>query len=157
MNSVCLIGNLGADPVIRSTGGGKKVANLRVAYNEGSGDKKQTHWFNVVAWDKDADFAESYLRKGSRVGVSGRLTTRSWMPKDGSGERRDVEITANRLDGLDSKDARVAAAPELEPRAVAYAPSRPVAGPLDYRVKENGTGKLVAAGEVPPLDDDLPF
>lgn len=166
MNVVSIIGNLGADPVIRSTGAGKQVANLRLAYNEGSGDKKQTHWFNVVAWDKDAEFAAKFLKKGSRVGVTGRLTMRSWAPKEGGAERHDVEITASRLDGLDSKEAREGGAASYAGGSAAprqthtgephWAPTPP-AGPIDYRVKEGAGGRLVAAGEAPLDDADLPF
>lgn len=87
VNRVTLLGNLGKDPEVRSAGGGK-VANLSVATSESwkdksSGEKKErTEWHRVVIWGPLAEVAEKYLRKGSKVYLSGSLQTRKWQ-KDG--------------------------------------------------------------------------
>lgn len=87
VNRVTLLGNLGKDPEVRSAGGGK-VANLSVATSESwkdksSGEKKErVEWHRVVIWGPLAEVAEKYLRKGSKVYLSGSLQTRKWQ-KDG--------------------------------------------------------------------------
>jgi single-strand DNA-binding protein len=86
-NNVQLIGNLGMNPEVKSTSTGKKVARFtlaNVSYRSNGEVKTQNvHWFNLVAWEKQADIVEQYLYKGRKVGVSGRLVTRSWTDKDG--------------------------------------------------------------------------
>lgn len=86
-NNVQLIGNLGMNPEIKCTPTGKKVARFTLANvnYKMAGDSKTSSvsWFNLVAWDKQADIAEQYLYKGRKVGVSGRLVTRSWEDSEG--------------------------------------------------------------------------
>jgi single-strand DNA-binding protein len=65
--------------------------------DEGFGDKKKTSWFKIVAWEKSAEFAEKYFSKGSKIGVTGRLTQRKWEDKEGN-TRDSVEIIAERFD-----------------------------------------------------------
>jgi single-strand DNA-binding protein len=97
MNSVMLAGNLGADPGVRFTPRGKKVANLRVAvedrFQSSTGESSTTtDWFTVVCWGRLADVAETFA-KGGRVVVAGKLKTRSW--DDAGGKRRTVvEVVA---------------------------------------------------------------
>ena len=92
LNKVMLIGNLGADPEIRNTPGGAQVANFRVACTENwtdqSGQRQErTEWVTIVAWRKQAEIAQRFLRKGSRVYVEGKLQTRTWEDKNGGGKR----------------------------------------------------------------------
>ncbi|SHE95143.1 single-strand binding protein [Mariniphaga anaerophila] len=87
-NSVRLIGNLGDVPKVRKLDSGKKVANFSIAtsevYYDQSGKKvSETTWHRLVAWGKQADIAENYLRKGSEVAVEGKLTNRSYDNKNG--------------------------------------------------------------------------
>jgi single-strand DNA-binding protein len=86
-NNVQLIGNIGMNPEIKTSPSGKKIARFTLAnvrYKQ-SGDTKtsEINWFQLVAWEKQADIAEQYLYKGRKVGVSGRLVARSWNDKDG--------------------------------------------------------------------------
>ena len=86
-NNVQLIGNLGMNPEVKSTSTGKKVARFtlaNVAYKM-NGTEKVTivNWFNLVAWETQADIAEQYLYKGRKVGISGRLMARTWNDNDG--------------------------------------------------------------------------
>ena len=105
MNSISLTGHLGRDPEVRHTGSGKTVANFSLAVNDGFGERKQTYWIPVVAWEKTAEAAEKYLKKGSHVGIEGRLQQRSWQDKEG-GNRTVLEVVANRLEFLSKVEAK---------------------------------------------------
>ena len=101
VNKVILIGNLGADPELRYTPGGRAVANFRMAttrsWNTKDGEKKEeTEWHRIVAWDKLAEIIGEYLKKGSPVYVEGRLQTRSWEDQSGV-KRYSTEIVANEM------------------------------------------------------------
>lgn len=100
MNSVVLIGNLGADPELRFTPRGQKVANLRLAVEDRQRIEGEwsstTDWFSVVAWGRLADVAES-LAKGDRIVVAGRLKTRSWDDATTGKRRTVVEVVASTL------------------------------------------------------------
>lgn len=87
-NKVQLIGNLGADPDVRSTEDGKKWAKFSMAtdesYKNSSGEKvTETQWHNLVAWGKVAEIVERFLNKGSEVAVEGKLVHRNYTDKDG--------------------------------------------------------------------------
>jgi len=97
MNSVNLIGNLATDVELRDVGGEKKVANFLLAVDHGGADGGADFVW-ISAWDRQGEVCAEYLGKGSRVGVEGRLKSRTWE-KDG--ERRDrVEVTARRVEFL---------------------------------------------------------
>lgn len=105
MNSVNLTGHLGRDPEVRHTTGGKAVANFSVAVNDGFGERKQTYWIPVVAWEKTAETAGKYLKNGSHVGIEGRLQQRSYENKEGA-KITVLEIVANRLEFLSKAEAK---------------------------------------------------
>ncbi len=100
LNSVQIIGNLGREPELRYTAGGKAVTNLRLAVTTGFGDSQRTDWFQVVAWEKLAEACNQYLRKGSRIFVEGRLQIRQWEGDDGQ-TRYATEIVARQVIFLD--------------------------------------------------------
>lgn len=89
LNKVIIIGNLGADPEIRTTQDGKEIATLKVATSESWKDKngerqQKTEWHKVVIFSEGlAKVAKNYLRKGSKVYIEGKLTTRKWQDKEG--------------------------------------------------------------------------
>lgn len=88
LNKATLIGNLGADPEIRSTNTGTRVATLSVAtsrrWTSKSGEQQEkTEWHRVVCWDKLAEIAERYLKRGDRLYVEGRIEYRQWEGQDG--------------------------------------------------------------------------
>ncbi len=95
LNRVMLIGNLGQDPEVRTTPSGKLVADLSIATSESftkDGSKQErVEWHRVVFWDKQAELAQKYLSKGSRVYVEGKLQTEKWTDKEGR-ERTTVKI-----------------------------------------------------------------
>lgn len=94
MNLVILSGRLGQDPEIKYTGSGKAVANFNLAVNSGSGDKKTTTWFPVVAWGPLAETAGQNLSKGSFITITGRLQVREWTNKDNQ-KIKTTEVVAN--------------------------------------------------------------
>ena len=107
LNRVMIIGNLGRDPEIRYTSGGKPVTTFTVACSRSwvtsDGERKEeTEWFNVVAWGNLAEICNQYLRKASRVYIEGRLHTRSWEDSDGNRHCR-AEIVANEMLMLDRR------------------------------------------------------
>jgi len=82
MNRATLLGRVGSDPEVRSTGTGKKVAQFSLATSWGTGDKEKTEWHKIVAWEKTAEVIESYVRKGDPLLVEGEINYRSYE-KDG--------------------------------------------------------------------------
>jgi len=102
LNKAMAIGNLGANPVIRALPSGQNVANFSLAtterFTDRNGAKQQrTEWLRVVAFGRLADTCERFLSKGRQVYVEGRLTTRQYEAKDGSGKRYRTEIVARQL------------------------------------------------------------
>ena len=97
VNKVILVGNLGADPEVRSMQNGKEVCNLRIATSESwkdqSGERKEkTEWHRVVIFSEGlVKVAKSYLKKGSKVYIEGALQTRKWTDKDGQ-EKFNTEV-----------------------------------------------------------------
>ncbi len=110
LNRVQLIGHLGADPETRYTAGGQAVTTFRVAVNRTRRDPQSgqpvddTEWFRVVAWEKLAEIAGEYLRKGNLVYVEGRLQSRKYTGWDGV-ERVAVEVVASDLVLLGGREA----------------------------------------------------
>jgi single-strand DNA-binding protein len=104
-NSVRLLGHLGEDPKVRRLESGKSVANFSIATNEvyrdSRGEKQnETTWHRLVAWGKQAEIAEKYLKKGSEITIEGKLTNRSWEDKDGE-KHYITEVVVNSLLMLD--------------------------------------------------------
>ena len=104
LNKVLIIGNLTRDPELRYTPSGTAVANLRMATNRKFKDrngeaKQEVCYLTVVAWDKQAEVCNQYLRKGSPLFVEGRLQSRSWDGPDGK-KRSVMEVRAERVQFL---------------------------------------------------------
>jgi len=110
INVVVITGNLTKDPDLRSTGGGTSVCEMRVAVNSRRKDGSTGEWvdkpnyFNVVVFGAQGDNCANYLSKGRPVAVEGRLDWREWEAKDGSGKRQAVQIVANSVQFLGSRD-----------------------------------------------------
>jgi single-strand DNA-binding protein len=108
INKVILIGNLGADPETRYMPSGGAVTNIRLATSETWKDKntgenqERTEWHRVVFFNRLAEIASEYLRKGSKVYVEGSLRTRKWQGQDGR-DNYTTEIVANEMQMLDSR------------------------------------------------------
>lgn len=114
-NFVILIGNLGKDPEVRYMPSGGAVANITLATTETWKDKntgepqERTEWHHVVAYNKLAEIAGEYLKKGAQVFIQGGLRTRKWQDKEGK-DRFTTEIVADELKMLGSKVAAMALA-----------------------------------------------
>jgi single-strand DNA-binding protein len=115
VNKAILIGNLGNDPELRYTPSGQAVTGFRIATTDRWRDKdgqnqQRTEWHNIVAWGRQAEIANEYLKKGSPVYIEGRLQTRSWEDKDGN-KRYITEIVTQRMQLLGRRGAEEEATP----------------------------------------------
>jgi len=110
LNRVVITGNLTKDPELRSTPGGTPVCKLRVAVNSRRKDGATGEWvdkpnyFDVTVWGAQGENCATYLSKGRPVAVDGRLDWREWEAQDGSGKRQAVEIIADSVQFLGSRD-----------------------------------------------------
>ncbi|SFT58446.1 single-stranded DNA-binding protein [Halomonas saccharevitans] len=108
INKVILIGNLGQDPEVRFTPSGTAVANLNLATSDTWMDKQsgqrqeRTEWHRIVLFNKTAEIAQQYLKKGSKVYIEGRLQTRKWQDQNGQ-DKYSTEIVANDMQMLDGR------------------------------------------------------
>lgn len=103
VNKVILIGTLGKDPELKYTPQGTAVTKFSMATNESFKDKQsgewkeRTEWHNIVCWQRTAEVAAEYLKKGRKVYIEGRLTTRSWDDKETGQKKYMTEVVANDL------------------------------------------------------------
>jgi single-strand DNA-binding protein len=109
VNVVVITGNLTRDPELRHIGGGTAVCELRVAVNSRRKDQSgnwvdKPNFFDVVVWGAQGENCATYLAKGRPVAIEGRLDWREWEAKDGSGKRQAVQIIANSVQFLGSRD-----------------------------------------------------
>lgn len=153
LNRVFLIGHLGADPEVRTFQNGGRVANLRIATSESWKDKntgerrERTEWHTVVIHaDGLVGIAEKYLRKGSKVHVTGRLETRKWQAQDGA-DRWSTEITLRPYDGelilLDRRPDGQGGGGD--------------GGGMSYGAPSGGGGAAGQGAGGRDFDDDIPF
>ncbi|MDP3176206.1 MAG: single-stranded DNA-binding protein [Phenylobacterium sp.] len=156
VNKVILIGNLGADPEIRTLTSGDRVANLRIATSEswrdrGSGERKErTEWHRVVIFnDNLVKVAESYLRKGSKVYIEGAIQTRKWTDQSGV-EKFSTEVVLQKFRGeLTMLDGRGDGDSERESGG-SFSSGGSGAGP---RASSSAPREEFSAD----LDDEIPF
>ena len=146
VNKVILVGNLGADPETRYMPSGGAVTNINIATSKSWKDKntgdqqERTEWHRVVFFNRLAEIAAEYLRKGSQVYVEGELRTRKWQDRDGN-DRWTTEIVADEMQMLGGRPGAAPSAPM---------PARGVAEPA-------AAAAAAAAAESNDLDDDIPF
>ena len=136
---VALMGRLVADPQLRQTTTGKNVASFRVAVDRGRKDangQNQADFFDIVAWDKSAEFVCRYFQKGSMIAVEGRLQSRNYQDKSGN-NRNAVEVVVNNVSFAGNKE------PAQSQNVANSAVSAPVAASNEYTPIED--------------DGDLPF
>lgn len=172
VNKVIIVGNLGNDPDTKYTASGAAITNISIATSETWKDKQtgqaqeRTEWHRVVFFNRLAEIAGEYLRKGSKVYIEGALRTRKWQDQGGQ-DRYTTEIVANEMQMLDSRGsddgsgggyqqgggyqnapARQAppqqAAPQQKPAAYGGGQPAPAAAPP-------------APPEMDSFDDDIPF
>lgn len=105
MNKVFLIGRLTADAELRTTTSGKSVTTFSLAVNDRFGEKQKAYFFNVVVWGKGAEAVANYTHKGSKVAVTGKLTSRSYDDKNGN-KRTAIEVVADMMGGVEFLDSK---------------------------------------------------
>jgi single-strand DNA-binding protein len=107
LNKAMIIGNLGKDPEKKTLPSGMSVTNFSVAVNnrkkQGDNWVDETEWFSVVCFDRLADRAADWLKKGSKVYVEGRLQTRSWDDKESGQKKYRTELIAQTFENLTPK------------------------------------------------------
>lgn len=152
MNRVLLTGRLTRDPELRTTAGGKAVAQFSVASHEYVGGKERPEFHNVVAWDRLAETCGRYLGKGQQVAIEGRIQTRTWDDEQGKRHWK-TEIVASSvemLSGRKRKDYRAeTAAQALEAQAVANGIEPDASDPIP-----DDSGFSVSAAEADGDDED---
>ncbi|MBI4082444.1 MAG: single-stranded DNA-binding protein [Candidatus Lambdaproteobacteria bacterium] len=168
LNKAMLIGNLGRDPEIRYTKSGEAVANFTLATSDVWRDKagakqEKTEWHNIVAFGKLADLVQTYLKKGRRVYVEGRLQTRDWVDNQNVKHYR-TEVVANNVQFLDRTQGE--GGPRAEP---GYGEGPPEAGVLNRTAAPRDApargaperGAPDRSGDPGPepryVEDDIPF
>ncbi|MEO8226141.1 MAG: single-stranded DNA-binding protein [Gemmatimonadota bacterium] len=155
LNKVTLIGNLGADPEVRSTANGSRVATLSVAtsrqWKNQTGEKQEkTEWHRVVLWNNKgstlADIAERFCKKGDKVYIEGSIEYRSWQDREGQ-TRYTTEINGRELILLSGKGDG----------SESYTPSRVGAGAGGGAAPAKAEGLEDFPEALDGEDDDLPF
>ncbi len=174
VNKVILVGNLGGDPETRYMPSGGAVTNITLATSETWKDKQtgqpqeRTEWHRVVFFNKLAEIAGQYLKKGGKVYVEGSLRTRKWQDQSGQ-DRYTTEIVANEMQMLDSRGQsggyqqeggyapqQAAPAPQQQPQQAPQqqAPQQPYQpAPAPQAPQQPAP----PAGGFDDFDDDIPF
>ena len=103
MNRITLIGHLGRDPEMRYLPDGQAVTSFSLATSYGKGDREKTTWFNCSAWDKQAELANEYLKKGQQVYVEGRVSLHEYEGRDGQ-QRASLDVAVTNIQFLGARD-----------------------------------------------------
>lgn len=138
MNVITLAGRAGRDPEVRYFESGTVVANLTLAVNATKKDA-DPDWFNLQIWGKTAQIAADYVRKGSQIAVTGRMSFEQWTDRNTGEKRSKPVVTVDRLTLLGSKQDREGSAPAAAPAQSASA------APAGWGANE------------PASDDSIPF
>ena len=153
INKVILVGNLGQEPEHRVLPSGGGVTNISIATSESWKDKntgqmqERTEWHRVVFFNRLAEIASEYLRKGSKVYVEGSLRTRKWQDQSGQ-DRYTTEIVANEMQMLDSRGAGGVNQEFGDQAPPPAAPSQD---------SEKGSTQQPSSSNFDNFDDDIPF
>ncbi len=158
LNRVTLVGRLTRDPELRHSGGGDAICSIRLAVSSRSRDEggnwgDRSNYFDVTIFGRQAETASTYLAKGRRIGVDGRLSWREWQAQDGT-KRQSVEVIANDIFFLDSRGEGGEGGGSQQSGGwsnTAPAPADP-AGAGDLPVDRSDMQPASA-----PADDDIPF
>jgi single-strand DNA-binding protein len=162
VNKVILIGNLGRDPEVRYAPSGSAICNVTIATSRNWKDKttgerqEETEWHRVVFYDRLAEIAGEYLKKGKSVYVEGRLKTRKWTDKEGV-EKYTTEIIAQEMTMLGSREGGAPGADEGGyPEAPARRAPPPQRAPAAAPRAAPAPAPKASTG-FDDMDDDIPF
>ena len=156
INKVILIGNCGQDPETRYSASGAAITNINLATSETWKDKQsgqpqeRTEWHRVVFFNRLAEIAGEYLKKGSKVYIEGSLRTRKWQDQQGQ-DRYTTEIVANEMQMLESRGGESSAQYNTSPSSQA--------GNQQYSQSESNApaSSREPAPDMDSFDDDIPF
>ncbi|MCL1819734.1 MAG: single-stranded DNA-binding protein [Oscillospiraceae bacterium] len=142
MNKVILMGRLTRDPELRHIPSGAAVASFGLAVDKYSREEntRTADFFDIVCWEKRAEFASKWLRKGTKVCLSGRLQQRQWKDKEGN-NRSSVEIVVEEIEFAESKSAREGG-DYPAPSAPAQNYPKPAAEPSSFQELHDDDGEL---------------
>lgn len=159
INKVILIGNLGRDPETRYTQSGSAITNVALATSESWKDRQtgeqqeRTEWHRVVFFNRLAEIAGEYLKKGSKVYVEGSLRTRKWQDQSGQ-DRYSTEIVANEMQMLDGRSGGGMGGGFPDDNEYS---SRPAPARQNTPAPAPQAPQQAPAGDMPDFDDDIPF
>ena len=123
MNNITLVGRAGRDPEVRYFESGTMVANFSLAVNAYKKDEAPD-WFNLTIWGKQAQVAADYVKKGSQIAVSGRMTSEKWTDRTTGEEKSKPVVVVDRITLLGSKnDSADGGGGQAAPAAAAPAPA----------------------------------
>lgn len=156
VNKVIIVGNLGRAPEVRYTPDGAAICNVSIATtsnwkDKNTGEKKEeTEWHRVVFYNRLAEIAGEYLKKGRSVYIEGRLKTRKWQDKDTGAERFSTDIVADQMQMLGGREGGGTGEPSTP---------NPGGSAEDYRSKRAPApaGGATPAANFADMDDDIPF
>jgi single-strand DNA-binding protein len=160
INKVILVGNLGNDPEHRMLPSGGAVTNISIATSEAWKDKntgqqqERTEWHRVVFFNRLAEIAAEYLRKGSKVYVEGSLRTRKWQDQQSGQDRYSTEIVASEMQMLDSRGGDGGSGGGGQSQGNYGGAS---GGGFSQAPAEPQGGFDQTGGTIDPMDDDIPF
>ena len=148
VNKVFLLGNVGKDPEVRSTGGGTMVANFSLATSDRFQDQQgnwqeRTEWHNLVAFKRTAEIVRDFVKKGSKLYIEGKIQTRSWDDKETGAKKYRTEIIVNDLSLLSGRED-----------GGGYSRSSNASSNMDQRPPA-GIDDVAQSAEI--SDDDIPF
>ena len=144
LNCISLVGRAGRDPELRFFESGSAVANLTLAVNKASSNRdEEPDWFNIEIWGKQAQVAADYVRKGSLIGVVGRMTSEQWTDRSTGEKRSKSLVKVERLVLLGSKADNAAA------QSVAPLPAAALPATATTPVHQSWTGAPISGEEVP--------
>lgn len=164
VNKVILVGNLGADPETRFMPSGGSVTNVRLATSETWKDKQtgqqqeRTEWHRVVFFNRLAEVAAEYLKKGSKLYVEGSIRTRKWQDQSGQ-DRYTTEIVGNEMQMLDSRGGSSSGGSGGADYDQSYpeAGGGPSGGANYGSAPQGGAAPASQPAAMGDIDDDIPF
>ena len=170
VNKVIIVGNLGRDPEVRYSPDGAAICNVSIATtsawkDRNSGERREeTEWHRVVFYNRLAEIAGEYLRKGRPVYVEGRLKTRKWQDKDTGQDRYATEIVADQMQMLGGRDDNSGGGGNYGGSSYggteyggAPAPQQSRPQPAPAPQPRPAAPQAPAAANLADMDDDIPF
>ncbi len=162
VNKVIILGNLGRDPELRYSSEGAPICNISIATTsqwkgKNSNERREeTEWHRVVMYNRLAEIASEYLKKGRPVYIEGRLRTRKWQEKDSGADRYSTEIIADRMQMLGNKEVSENSAHDSHRNEQDF---QRTTYPSNHKQKKSKSSASVdpEMKDLVEMDDDIPF